>query len=248
MDRVIYNFFVLVLVVSFSSCEPTKESQFYSNGELEYEVPLKNGKREGEMISYLENGNISVKASFKSGKLNGLTTGYDSLGNVVSRIEYKDDLKHGKAEMFYSNGNAKSMATHEQGKLVGPLLEYYENGDLSKRYYFDSNSEIIYFKSYSRSGVLYESLLPVSTSFEESSSELTIGLNYSEYDSAGMLILIGNLDEDNKLLDTLEAFKVRDLDYTYKLKPNQKEVTGVVYELELPDVNIGGNYFFKFEN
>ena len=77
----------------------------YSNGQLEMEVNLKDGKEDGLVRMWYESGQLEFEAIFKDGKEDGL-----------SRDWYENGQLH--FESYYKNGDLKSIKTwDEDGNL-----------------------------------------------------------------------------------------------------------------------------------
>ena len=134
---------------------------FYLDGKIASEGNFKDGKPEGEWISYHNNGNLKSKGN----KSNGLSVGkwnfYNKDGLVDWTYEYENDLKHGCAQRFdslgnvieekffvngivqgvhswyYSSGELKKSVNVENGKNVGQLLEYNKEGDVITEEVYD---------------------------------------------------------------------------------------------------------------
>lgn len=243
MNRIILIISVFALL---QSCQSDMEKSYYPSGNLEYKVPLSNGEYHGEMISYYENGKIKGKAIFENGDLRGEAIGYDSLGNLYSTYQYQDNKKNGSFKIYYPDGSVHVEGEYNEGKPHGKGFEYYPNGGLMRKYVY-SMGELIYMKAYTKEGVQYDSKLDINISKTVNKDSVVIELGYTEYDSAGFLVAFGNLDANNRLIDTLAIYGTRDLDLKYKVDSNQKILSGVLFELKLPEETIEAAYYFKYD-
>ena len=70
-----------------------KAKQWYPNANLMLESAYKNGKYDGEWISYNERSFVISKAKFNNG--NGMMESYDIRGNKVLESNFENNLKHG---------------------------------------------------------------------------------------------------------------------------------------------------------
>ena len=59
--------------------------EYYDNGELKVEVPLKNGLKHGTYREYHPNGSIKLKGKYRRDKQVGLWKAYDPDGNTIER-------------------------------------------------------------------------------------------------------------------------------------------------------------------
>lgn len=261
---------VVALLVMFLSCKENKEVTYFDSGDVQFSVALKNSERHGKSITYYENGNvklvshwvrgeksgpstsfflngqINMETTYSNGKVNGKVTIYDSLGNLKEVYNVKDDLKEGSFYEYFKNGAVRVEGNYSKDKPDGPGSEYYENGKLFRKYVY-KGGDLIYFKGYSKSGELYDSKLPIHITETKDSKEVEIRLAYTEFDRARVGIIIGNLDSENHLIDTLSVHGSKGLSVAYRLGNGQSNITGILYEIEMPNEQIRGEYFFRYE-
>ena len=69
------------------------EKEYYANGKLVREIPLKNGLINGEAKDYYENGKIRSTATFVNGDIDGVVKEYNQAGKVVKETLYKNGKK-----------------------------------------------------------------------------------------------------------------------------------------------------------
>ena len=69
------------------------EKEYYANGKLAREIPLKDGLINGEAKDYYENGKIRSTASFVNGDINGVVKEYNQAGKVIKEMLYKNGKK-----------------------------------------------------------------------------------------------------------------------------------------------------------
>ena len=69
------------------------EKEYYANGKLAREIPLKDGLINGEAKDYYENGKIRSTATFVNGDIDGVVKEYNQAGKVVKETLYKNGRK-----------------------------------------------------------------------------------------------------------------------------------------------------------
>ena len=69
------------------------EKEYYVNGKLAREIPLKNGLINGEAKDYYENGKIRSTATFVNGDIDGIVKEYSQVGKVIKETLYKNGKK-----------------------------------------------------------------------------------------------------------------------------------------------------------
>ena len=69
------------------------EKEYYANGKLAREIPLKDGLINGEVKDYYENGKIRLTTNFVNGDIDGVVKEYNQAGKVVKETLYKNGRK-----------------------------------------------------------------------------------------------------------------------------------------------------------
>ena len=69
------------------------EKEYYANGKLAREIPLKDGLVSGEAKDYYENGKIRSTATFVNGDIDGIVKEYNQAGKVIKETLYKNGKK-----------------------------------------------------------------------------------------------------------------------------------------------------------
>lgn len=139
---------------------------YYEDKSLKFEIPYKNGKKEGKgkeyypsgkfksdaffvddvlegkAIGYYENGNLEYEENYKDGKLDGLIKDYFESGKIKAEINYKDGELDGPAKEYYENGQVYIQESYKDGELDGESFNFNEDGSLrSKEVY--KNGELV---------------------------------------------------------------------------------------------------------
>ncbi|QQS86972.1 toxin-antitoxin system YwqK family antitoxin [Fusobacterium canifelinum] len=120
---------------------------YYEDKSLKFEIPYKNGKKEGKgkeyypsgkfksdaffvddvlegkAIGYYENGNLEYEENYKDGKLDGLVKDYFESGKIKAEINYKNGELDGESLNFYKDGSLRSKAVYKNGELVGDIVQ-----------------------------------------------------------------------------------------------------------------------------
>lgn len=86
----------------------------------------------GKMVKYYdkEKTQLEIELFLKDGKRNGLTTEYFENGSLRYKRNYKDDEQHGLFEWYHDNGQLREKTTFKEGKIDGQWEEYDEDGQL----------------------------------------------------------------------------------------------------------------------
>lgn len=106
----------LLSLMIFGCGNKIEEKKYFDNGQLEFKVDLKQGKRDGISHRYYENGQLRAKQRWKDGSPDGLS------------------------EHYFPNGQMSLTGNWREGKAQGMWKEYYESGKLkSERFYLDSH-------------------------------------------------------------------------------------------------------------
>ena len=77
----------------FKNKDIVLEKEYYANGKLAREIPIKNGLINGEVKDYYENGKIRSTASFVNGGIDGVIKEYNQAGKLIKETLYKNGKK-----------------------------------------------------------------------------------------------------------------------------------------------------------
>ena len=81
----------LVEEIVFENSMPNLQKSYHDNGNLAFEIPMKNGAINGEVKIYYENGKIKEIIPVKNGKKEGIGREYNETGKIIKEVLYKDD-------------------------------------------------------------------------------------------------------------------------------------------------------------
>lgn len=107
-----------------------KIKEYYDNGEILKEIPLKNGVCHGLYKEYYENGVIKKEIFFKNSKKNGYYKTFYKNGNLNIKIHYRDGMIHGNVLYYYENGVLAIESFYSSNKKNGKMKFYDKEGKL----------------------------------------------------------------------------------------------------------------------
>ena len=237
--------------------------QYYKDGSKEITSNQEKGNLEGEKQTFYKNGELASQAFYKDGKQDSICLEFDSLGILIRKTDYKNDKPNGNCDSFYKNGQLEFDGYCNDGKVDGEFVHYYENGDIYRKGYYEEGI-LKYYKAYDEKGNFYDNQLWIEiTSANKLAKyvlnqpyDFEIRLKYAENLSSGINVIIGPLDKNNDLIDTVDVTysSSRFAKYTYTpTKIGVNTFSGVVYEMEPVIVEgieyrrISGNDYFRFE-
>ena len=123
-------------------------------GKLAMEGFLRNGKKEGQWITYDPvKGTVAILESYVNGKLNGYSFKVSSRGYLDEQIGYLNNELNGKYAQF-KYGRLESESYYKNGKLDGLQKQYYDNGKLQQETEFKDGLQDGVYNYYSDDGLL----------------------------------------------------------------------------------------------
>jgi len=134
--RYILTFLLLTFFISCNSQDVYQE--FHENGQLKFEVPLIDGKKEGLGKTYFDDGELKIEAQYKNDQLNGRLVQY-YYGRTIKEVNYKDGKLDGYA-IYYSPAKLPTKeGTYKDGKMHGKWKIYEDNGCLRFEYTYQND-------------------------------------------------------------------------------------------------------------
>jgi len=120
--------------------QPLRHGPFLSwhkSGELKKSGEYNYGKLEGAQKEYYPNGTLKEKLTYlKDGKLDGEHVSYFQEGNLEVRETFKDGKLEGPREQNYNTGHARSSASYKGGIVDGVFALFHPNGQPRVRGFF----------------------------------------------------------------------------------------------------------------
>jgi hypothetical protein len=100
-----FNISILFLALSFGcSKDPDMYIEYYGNGQIKFEVPLKNGKWHGTALGYFSTGELRGKMNVINNKREGYAYEYYQSGKVKQVTYFHDDIRMGEDKLYLQNG------------------------------------------------------------------------------------------------------------------------------------------------
>ncbi|GEM_PF-4826842 len=246
---------IFIFLFAFSSCGDTSKKEYFDNGKLKSVTPFKEGFKNGKFLEYFDNGQLKYEIPYVYDSIFGEAYEYDSLGNLISNISYRANKKDGSNITYYSSGKLKMKGQFEDGTPVGLFREYHESGLVKVEAYY-VKGKLSYYKSFDDLGILVDSKLPIQIRRVDSSphdcqslANVEISLAFSSLENYRLGAILGNLDSNNELVDTLDIIGSNNSILGYQMVPYDwsNMISGVLYEVEMPSEEIKGAYFFKYD-
>ena len=151
--KLIRLLFIVGLLISCSAQEQKKE--YFDNGQLKEQIPLKNNTLNGEYEAFYESGQLRAQGIYKNGKMTGSWKYWYLNGQLLSEASYNDegeliDLKAwddsgkqtikdctGKAILLYPDGKQMSQVSYRRCKMHGQWITWFENGQIESEIYYE---------------------------------------------------------------------------------------------------------------
>jgi len=108
----------------FASCikeDKEKHVEYYDNGQIKYEVPLSNNKRDGKLIEYYKDGTLEAYSTWKNGSLEGPSAHYYPNGNIKQENYFKNNIFCCESRFYREDGTLQEI--HYMNNK-GQLLDY----------------------------------------------------------------------------------------------------------------------------
>ncbi len=259
---------ILLFYCFLTSCSASFEESYYPNGQLEYRVPIINGVRNGKLEKYYSDGQMQYVSNWNNGVKEGEAIAYFRNGVIQIKENYKDGLPHGLVEEYYNAGDLKRKMTYDNGKILEEI-SYFENNsiegkikidlDTIRATYYHRNGlideisvrigeDLLYAKKFDLNGKLVSSNLPISATGRVSKNDTSVKveIEYKLCNSCKYLIILGEFDEDNVLVNEYFRDTFLSNPMSFKLYEEQSirlPIKGSLYELDTTDTVVGYSPF-----
>jgi antitoxin component YwqK of YwqJK toxin-antitoxin module len=147
-------FFCLSYVHPVTAADEIRR-EYYPDGSIKSEQPLKDGKPEGAAKAYYENGMLQSVVTFKNGREQGPMKVFSDNGTLI--VEAFSD--NGTVKTFYPSGKLESIQEHRLGKKERVSRRYYESGRLCSQCIYRKNEREGVCTDYFENGRLREKTL-----------------------------------------------------------------------------------------
>ena len=94
---------------------------------------IKDGKFDGEWVTYYNNGQLFEKGEYKDGKEEGEWVIYSRNGLLITKGEYKDGKRIGEWVDYWTNGNLHTKGEYKDGKRIGEWVYYHQDGSFNSK-------------------------------------------------------------------------------------------------------------------
>lgn len=101
---------------------------YYDDGSIRSEVPVKDGKRHGEAREYYENGQLAASIAYENDLKNGTSKWYYQDGILYQQAIFVDNKKHGLEKKYYNTGELMAVLRWKEGETLPGLMEFHKNG------------------------------------------------------------------------------------------------------------------------
>lgn len=101
---------------------------FFEDGKIRNEVPVKNGLRDGVAREYYESGQLAAEISYRADLKEGSSKWYYQDGILYQEAQFKADQKDGLEKKYYNTGELMAVLKWKDGKSLPGLVEYQLNG------------------------------------------------------------------------------------------------------------------------
>ena len=126
-------------------------SYYHSTGKKRFEYNFKNGKEDGLSTDWYENGKKKVESIYKDGKRDGLVTNWYENGQKKYEGTWKNGRENGLETRWFENGKKDSESTFKNGEMDGLVTSWYENGQKKLEKTF-KDGEMISRKEWNKDG------------------------------------------------------------------------------------------------
>lgn len=101
---------------------------YFENGKFGGLDNWKDGKQDGEDLTYNKQGVVITRANFSNGKLNGEKTSYYAIGHSYTISGFVNGIEKGNYRKYFASGRLKIDANTDEGQFDGSYKSYFENG------------------------------------------------------------------------------------------------------------------------
>lgn len=134
-DKVLVLIFYFCATIFVFSCteEINIEEEYYKSGQIKYQVPIRNGKRDGTLKEYYENGKLFAISKYEDGKLEGESKIYFESGKIKQKHIYKNGIRCCESKFYHKEGYLREIQFIDNKGRVKDYIKYKKDGsqDLS---------------------------------------------------------------------------------------------------------------------
>ncbi len=108
-----------------------RQVKIAQNGTLLFKAFYKNGKYDGEVLSYYANGALQERRTYTEGIEVGKRVIYYNDGKIQSEQEYAFNKREGEGKKYYDNGVLQAEFSYKDDKLNGVRKEFDKQGNIT---------------------------------------------------------------------------------------------------------------------
>lgn len=108
-----------------------KQTKTSSDGKLLFSANYKNGKYDGEVLSYYPNGALQETRTYIDGKEHGKRVFYHTNGKIFIEQFYVSNQREGEGKKYYENGILQTHFIYKNDRLDGLRQEFDKRGILT---------------------------------------------------------------------------------------------------------------------
>lgn len=223
-----FNHILAIFFICFIACDSdkTEELTYYESGEIKTKISFNEQGKINQLVVYHLNGERKAVMNPTDNDISGVMTYYDSLGREIAKDTYQNDTLDGVSRRFFYDSL------------------------LSETYYYYNKGNVEYIGNYDKEGNPRGGFLCADIEITPSDT-LKMELRYSRYDSVRIGVLLGPLDENYFVKDTVAMFADDGLDIEFNINQflnDPDSVMGYVVELKMPENKDMLAYYFKVPN
>lgn len=106
----------------------------YPNGQLAYQVTVKNGQYHGKIEAFYPNGKLKQRGQYAFNEADGQWNWYTIDGVLETQGNYQAGKRDGAWKWWHEDGKLSTTSTYEADKIVGTRKDYDEEGNITSLY------------------------------------------------------------------------------------------------------------------
>ena len=107
--------------------------EFFDNGNMKFEIPIQEGKKNGIIFYYYEDGTKMEQRSYKNNIMHGTWITWNNKGVKTGEANYQNGIKHGKWFIWDDKGTLRCEMNYHNGEKRGVWKIFGEDGKLESK-------------------------------------------------------------------------------------------------------------------
>lgn len=227
--------------MGFASCEfPTTDQTItiYKNGQKEFTIILNDSRDTIEKRSYHKNGNLLAIIPYHKNNWNGIIREFDDRGRLINKRGFIDGRFIFMERHYFDTNN--------QDTVIKTYRRIDDRRSVAKDYLRLSSDSVVRLKSYGMKVFSSKDTISLSEMYN-----FTLNFYTMHRDSAFHEVLIGPIDVDMNLSDTILWESGWDREFTFSKKPSKLgynylfgKIKIVVIQPEIPNIGLDSTFFY----